>query len=207
MSFCPFFLTHQRKAVILSTAKTNNQTSQLLIRQIETQDLNDLCELLANSFHPPQGLMTLVYPLLKLGIYEDLRSRLHSPSPYYLCLVAQMSMAESVSPSRPISGTVEMTLRSYASSHHSTKHPYIANLAVRRGDRRQGIASHLLNHCEQTARAWGFQEIYLHVLETNYQAKQLYFNCGYHLYRTEYDYLNTWFHRPQRLLLRKKISY
>lgn len=207
MNFCPFFLTHQGKTVSLTTTKTNNQTTKLLIRQIETQDLNGLCELLANSFHPPKGLIVWVYPLLKLGIYEDLRSHLHSPSPYYVCLVAKMSMAGSVWASRPISGTVEMTLRSYTSSCYTVQYPYIANLAVREGDRRQGIARHLLNHCEQTARSWGFQEIYLHVLETNHQAKQLYFNCGYHLYRVEYDYLNTWFHRPQRLLLRKKISY
>ena len=195
VKFCPSLFTHQEQEIIKVTADADS----LVIRPVESTDLKNLCEVLAKCFHPPQGLMAWAHPLLKLGIYEDLRSRLRSPDSHYLCLVALVSM--------DVSGTVEMTLRSPSSTMGSVKHPYIANLAVGENYRRKGIARKLLQQCERKALTWGFTEIYLHVLDNNYQARQLYHNCGYRLYQVESSYLVDLWGGPKRLLLHKMISH
>ena len=204
VKFCPSSFTHQEQETVEISADVDQLTDQLTIRPVEPTDLKNLCEVLANCFYSPEGLMAWVYPLLKLGIYEDLRSRLRSPSSHYLCLVALVSMAGDKSNTN-VSGTVEMTLRSASPTMGSVKRPYIANLAVGKPYRRRGIASKLLKHCERTAQSWGFTEIYLHVLDNNSQARQLYGNCGYHLYRVESSYLGDLWGRPKRLLLHKII--
>ncbi|MGK7877434.1 MAG: GNAT family N-acetyltransferase [Xenococcaceae cyanobacterium] len=178
--------------------------SQLVIRTAQVKDLKGLAEVLTNSFHPPQGLLYWMYPLLKLGIYEDLRNRLHSCSPHYMCLVASKPVTTIVGEGEEIVGTVEIALRSTCSwPTICSQYPYISNLAVRNSARRQGIARKLLLKCEQVALDWGFQQLYLHVLENNYQARQLYFTSGYQLHRIESSLSGWLFKRPRRLLLNK----
>lgn len=170
-----------------------------MIRPVEPQDLSSLAEILTQSFHPAEGWMAWTHPLLKLGIYEDLRTRLGSKSPHYLCLVAIHGLDD-------VSGTVEMSLRSCSWTIQNTHYPYISNLAVGENYRRQGIASKLLVSCEQVALRWGFRDLYLHVLENNQQARRLYFECGYRLCRVESSYINLLLNRPRRLLMHKRIT-
>ena len=40
------------------------------------------------SFHSGEGFVEWVYPVLRLGIYEDLKNRLRSKAEHYICLVA-----------------------------------------------------------------------------------------------------------------------
>jgi ribosomal protein S18 acetylase RimI-like enzyme len=178
--------------------------AQLIIRTVELKDIKGLTDVLTHSFHPRQGLWFWLYPLLKLGISEDLRSRLRSSSPHYRCLVASKVVYEVGAEVEEIVGTAEIAMRSYAVA--SDRSPYISNLAVSQVYRRRGIARQLLNGCERVAREWGCQYISLHVLEDNHSAKQLYFTSGYQLHRIECS-LSSWlFKRPRRLLLRKKVS-
>ena len=145
-------------------------------------------------------------PLLKLGIYEDLRSRIRSRSPHYLCLVAIVPGDLDRGDEENIVGTVDIAVRSHFScSTRSASYPYISNLAVKNYYRRQGIGCKLLLRCEQTALDWGFKTIYLHVLENNHPAKQLYFSSGYRLDRIEYSLIGCLLNHPRRLLLNKQI--
>lgn len=182
------------------------------IRAAQLKDLPDLTDILAESFHSRKGLMRWVYPILRLGIYEDLRNRLRNTSPDYVCLVA-VSSAVTVEAKTPdsageLAGTVEMALKSTQGWQFCGTHPYLylSNLAVRTECRRQGAAKRLLTACEQIALEWGFQDLYLHVLEDNYQARRLYLKVGYRLHRADPGWGSLLLGQPRRLFLRKRLT-
>ena len=173
-------------------------------------DLPELADIIAESFHPRSGLLQWMYPLSRMGIYEDLRQRLHTRSPHYICFVATAQpLAGSHLPgnsSLPAAlGTVEMTLRIPSWYANSPVSPYLSNLAVRDCHRGQGIARTLLLACEQTAIAWGFNDIYLHVLENNYPAQRVYAKLDYQVCKTEMGLGSRLFGQPRRMLLHKQF--
>jgi ribosomal protein S18 acetylase RimI-like enzyme len=162
------------------------------------QDLKELVEILSHSFHQSVALSSWLSPLLKLGISEDIRSRLQTKNPHYRCFVAILEIPAQGS---KIVGTVEVSLRHRLLFTVSA--PYIANLAVAQEYRRQGIARKLLLQCEQTAQDWGFSELSLHVLENNLAAQELYFQDGYRLDTVE-NSLGSWlFNQPRQFYLKK----
>lgn len=179
--------------------------SYVIVRAARTSDLKRVAEVLTLCFHPPEGIISWVYPLLKLGVYEDLRTRLRAASPHYQSLVAcHQVITSSTNKQEEIIGTVEISLRcEWPTTRNSA---YISNLAVSSHCRRQGIARKLLLKCEEIALQWGFEELYLHVLENNNVAKQLYLNSGYQLHRIDFS-LSSWlFGSPRRLCLIKKLT-
>lgn len=179
--------------------------SQLQIRSAKLGDLSGLADVLAESFHARDGIFGWIYPILRLGIYEDLRTRLTSPAERYLCLVAVA--VDPVSLKEQLVGTVEMALRSRYPWQLSmaTRYPYLSNLAVHPQFRRLGLAQHLLTHCEQTAKQWGFSSVYLHVLENNRQARRLYYKLGYRLQDIDPSWDSILFRQPRRFFLRKRL--
>ncbi len=198
------------------------EENHFLIRSVRQPDLSALSEVLASSFHSQEGWMTWIYPLLKTGIYEDLRSRLHTRGPHYACLVAvkstpkSMTTPELVSRFAPLNllgesteglvGTVEMSLKNpHILQPWSSKYLYLSNLAVQSEYRRQGVASQLLRTCERIALDWGFRNLYLHVLENNHRAKRLYWKAGYRLQRIEVNPLTLVLGQPRQLFLRKQL--
>jgi len=56
----------------------------------------------------------------------------------------------------------------------------IANLAVDRECRRQGVGRRLVAEAEATAQEWGYDYIWLLVEESNERAQRLYRKMGYH---------------------------
>ena len=182
----------------------------MTIRAALPKDIQFLAEVLTDSFHAHQGKKNWFLPLLKLGIREDLRTRLASQASHYLCLVASIPLKAGSSYSdcrEEIVGTAEISVHSpFSWFKSSEKYPYISNLAVQSCYRRQGVARNLLLCCEQTARRWGFAEITLHVLENNYQAQQLYFSSGYQLKCIETGVASLLFQHPRRFLLNKSIQ-
>ncbi len=201
---------------------------ELTVRSAQFRDLKSLADILTTSFHSSEGWLTgWLYPFLSFGIYEDLRSRFRGASPHYHCFTAILvprrcalalakpsqgteregiaSIPTSTGQQEEITGTVEIALRSLPSGGHSHQYPYISNLAVSPNFRRRGIARQLLLSCEPIALEWGFKEIYLHVLENNDQAKQLYWSLGYRLKRVESDCFFGVFQQPRRLLLQKSL--
>ena len=181
--------------------------SGLTIRTAQVRDLTTLAEILTDSFHPRTGFVRWAYPMLRLGIYEDLRNRLRSNSPHYVCLVAVADGSSVTASGEALAGTVELALRSPPSWQKGAyQYPYISNLAVRKSCRRLGVAKQLLLACERTSLEWGFQDLYLHVLENNHQARQLYLKAGYQLRQVEPSYGAWLFGHPKRLFLHKHLT-
>jgi ribosomal protein S18 acetylase RimI-like enzyme len=215
---------------------SRRSTFPIAVRSVQQQDLASLAEVLVNSFHSQEGILGLFYPLLRMGIYEDLRSRLRNKTHRYACLVAVQTSAvqtpavqtaktetfnalhlhqlavvpgmgsffEIPARDRPI-GTVELTVRASQLWHtrQSTGYLYLSNLAVQAEYRRHGVAQQLLQACEQIALDWGFENIYLHVLENNPSARRLYRKAGYQLHEVEAG-IGTWLlGQPKQLFLRK----
>lgn len=196
-----------------------------LIRTVRQADLTILAEVLASSFHSQKGWMRWLYPILKAGIYEDLRSRLHTRGPHYACLVAVkptlggQATSELVARANPmglgllagradsIVGTVEMNLKTPPLLQPwNTKYLYLSNLAVNADYRRRGVARQLLQTCERIALDWGFHDIYLHVLEDNQPARRLYWRAGYRLHRIEVNPFTLLLGQPRQLFLHKHLG-
>lgn len=187
-----------------TTAVTPNASSKFQIRAATPADLTGVAQIIAESFHSQKGLLGCLFPLLRLGIYEDLRHRLASTAPYHLCLVAANTTNFNAD---DLVGTVEMGVKFNDSWTEVSKRVlYLSNLAVHPTYRRQGAASGLLLACEKVALNWGFQDLYLHVLENNHEARHLYFKLGYRVYKVE-SCLNAFFlRRSRQILLHKRLN-
>ena len=62
-----------------SLAATHTQASSLFqVRVAISSDLHGVSQIIAESFHSHQGIWGWTFPLLRLGIYEDLRYLLYS---------------------------------------------------------------------------------------------------------------------------------
>lgn len=196
-------------------------SSPLKIRAAKPEDLSHLAEILANSFHSRGGIAGWFYPLFRLGIYEDLRHRLQSSSSRYVCLVGiykdsalsehqdQLWVEQEVKPDWDcLVGTVEMSLRSNNPwrFYGSSGYPYLSNLAVHSSYRRRGVARQLLLSCEQIALNWGYQDLYLHVLENNHKARGLYSQLGYRLHQVDSNWACFLLGKPRQLLLHKRLT-
>lgn len=208
----PFFLTSTSNTQPVSGYSSH--PSHLSIRTAMPGDVLGLTEVLAESFHSREGFLGWVYPILRLGIYEDLRNRLASGTDYYVCLAAV-----SVNSTRPqvqkpncspevLVGTIEMGLRSPNSwiASGSRQFPYLSNLAVHPQYRRLGVAQQLLSRCESIAAQWGYSQLCLHVLENNNPAKRLYFKAGYRLTEIDHGWNTVLFGQPRRLFMRKALQ-
>lgn len=194
-------LTHRQ----LDPSRQLSGSSNLIIRAAEQKDLTNLSEVLATSFHDQSGIWRWAYPLWRLGIYEDLKIRLRSINPTSQCLVAIEPSSSQLGGGDRLTGTVEIGLRSTFSWQRPLHYPYISNLAVQKSSRRKGIAQKLLLACEQTALEWGFKDIYLHVMENNHHARQLYIKLGYNLCRIEPSWGYCILRQPRRLFLHKQL--
>lgn len=173
------------------------------IRAATPADLTDIAQIIAESFHAQNGFWGWAFPLLRLGIYEDFRHRLLSPAPHHICLVA---VDTTTNEANTLVGTVEMGMRLGDSWTRDKNFLYLSNLAVHPKYRRHGVASRLLMGCEEVSKDWGFYDLYLHVLENNSQARQLYFKLGYKVCSIE-SHLNSFFlRRSRQILLHKHLS-
>jgi ribosomal protein S18 acetylase RimI-like enzyme len=166
--------------------------------------LYEISEILTDSFPLTPPFMPWLNPLIRAGIHEDLRSRLRSTTPHYACLVAIDARPQRGEES--LVGTVEIGLRTGNPWQPKTsQYVYLSNLAVRQSMRRQGIAQQLLLSCERRVADWGYRRVYLHVLETNEQAKQLYFKLGYEVEEIQPSWGSFLFGQPKRIFLRKEL--
>lgn len=188
-------------------------SSHLFIRAVQLRDTHTLAEILADSFHSRQGWAGWLYPIFRLGIYEDLRNRLRACPPNYVCLVAgtvpqRLSLdAQTGKSCDYLIGTVEMAVRTSCPwFQRKSPYLYVSNLAVRPECRRQGVAGQLLEACERIAIHWSFQDLYLHVLEDNHQARNLYSNHGYRVQQVDIDWSLALFGQSRRLFLHKRLT-
>ncbi len=204
-----------------SASSQSDRSSEWRVRAARSEDVAGVAEILADSFHSREGALGWAYPFLRLGIYEDIRNRLCSTSPHHICLVVVDAAAKATTDiysygnTAKVTGTVEMAVRyippgtsdrSNDAHCHSCRYPYLSNLAVHPHYRRRGVAGQLLLSCEQIACSWGFNQLYLHVLENNYQARQLYFKLGYRLHQVDANWSAWLLRRPRQLLLNKHLG-
>jgi ribosomal protein S18 acetylase RimI-like enzyme len=193
----------------------------LSVRAAQLSELLDVAAIITESFHPTGDWLAWLSPVLRLGIYQDLRQRLLSRAVGYTCLVSDWQSASihasthigthtstyASTPAR-IAGTVEVSVRPISLQFHNAstvERPYLSNLAVHPDYRRHGVGAQLLLACEKTARDWGFEDLYLHVLENNQAARHLYTKLGYRLKQTDFPWI-TLLGQPRQLLLHKQLS-
>jgi GNAT superfamily N-acetyltransferase len=187
-----------------------------LLSQAELSQLLDVAALITETFYANDHWLGWLSPLIRLGIHQDLRQRLlnqldNTAYPHYACLIATRPAplpTLNLCPAKPtLLGTVEISLRSIPELGLSDfACPYLSNLAIGNPHRRQGIALQLLKRSEETIRNWGFREIYLHVLENNRAALDLYRKLGYHIRRSDNHWGNLLFGQPRQLLMHKALT-
>jgi ribosomal protein S18 acetylase RimI-like enzyme len=176
---------------------------RLTVQLIQTEDIPSAATLLSQAFYPNNGWLGWVSPILKLGIYQDLKMRCMAQSPHYACLVGVQVSGNAV---REIVGTIEVAARPLSAwPLMGPSVPYISNLAVSKPFRRQGMGRKLLLACEPIVHQWGFGELYLHVQGENRSARGLYSSMGYKLYRQNVPPWEKLLGPSQQLLLRKQL--
>jgi ribosomal protein S18 acetylase RimI-like enzyme len=190
---------HQSSFTDVSTSNS----CQFQIRAATSADLSGIAQIIAESFHSQKGLWGWAFPLFRLGIYEDLRHRLATRTPHQVCLVAFDTDTQS---NHQILATVELGVRFSDGWINVRKcYPYLSNLAVHPRYRRSGLASSLLISCEQVCQEWGFEDLYLHVLENNHQARRLYFKLGYRVQKVESHWDGFFFAPGRQMFLHKHL--
>lgn len=179
-----------------------SETGRYEIRAMQQSDLFEVSGILAESFPLSPEFLQWLIPIMRVGIQEDLRSRLRSASPHYSCFVVVDRERSDY-----LVGTVEVAVRNENPwSPKANQYVYLSNLAVRSEYRRQGIALKMLVKCDAVVRKWGFQSVYLHVLETNHSARQLYWKLGYRLQEAQSGFTSLLFGQPRRLFLKKQLN-
>ena len=174
--------------------------AELETRLANTADIANIADLLSQTFYQDQGWRSFLSPILKMGLCYELATRLQIPTPEkYQCLIVEAPDPKNPNLKRLV-GTIEISLRSLGiTAMMSAPKAYISNLAVRQEYRKHGIGFMLLKQCEEVARRWNRQMLFLHVRSDNVVALSLYNKLGY---RSSVD-------RPpievQRRLLTKKI--
>ena len=200
------------------------------VRTARSEDIPRIVTLLLASFYPHLNTTHWFYWLMRIGIREDIRTRLRTNSDRYACLVAvghdsrtypskntEQTTVQARQPSPvssapivgniPIVGTVEISLRPCETwRFFPPQRAYLSNLAIDPTYRRKGTAKQLLHTCENVAIQWGFHRIYLHVMANNKAAQALYEQAGYEPCEVSNPILASLGISPERLLLSKRLS-
>lgn len=182
-----------------------DRRSPFRIRAAQPKDLPAITGVLLASFYPQAKATRWLYWLMRIGIQEDIKTRLRSPASQYTCLVTTTIQPESAQ-SGAVIGTIEISQRPCeAWQLFPTKRAYLSNLAISPAHRRQGAAHQLLLTTESIALSWGFHRIYLHVMADNPAAYALYIQAGYQPSEVSNPILSGLGLRPRRLLLSKQV--
>ncbi|MCS6782129.1 MAG: GNAT family N-acetyltransferase [Gloeomargarita sp. SKYBB_i_bin120] len=161
-------------------------------RPLGLQDVSLLAQLLAACFPPPLNPGGCWTSLWERTIEHDIRQRLERDGDKILWLGTWRE--------GKLVGAVELSQRQW----RHRQYIYLANLAVAPAYRRQGIGRALLQLAEQAVQSWPQEQVYLHVMEDNQAARNLYAQLGYQVQRWEWTW-RTWLGGPRRLLLAKTV--
>ncbi len=185
---------------------TPYQWQPFRIRSAQRQDLPQIVAVLLASFYPQALATQWLYWLMRIGIQEDIKTRLKTSTNQYACLVAIALESDSAQSTGEVVGTAEVSQRPCETWRlFPPKRAYLSNLAIAPNHRRQGAARQLLSTCENIALGWGFHRIYLHVMADNPAAQSLYRQAGYQSIAVSNPILSGLGLRPERLLLSKQL--
>lgn len=180
-------------------------TSHTIIRSASVDEAVAIAEVMTLSFNNFNGLTFWMYPLMKMGIAQDVRQRLENHDNNHRGIVAVNVVRIGKEIHQEIVGTIELSFHYNKRWHKQEQYGYIANLAVRKNYRRQGIATQLLSHCETIALEKNFFNLKLHVLSGNSGGQKLYLNNGYRVSQVETDLYSLFVPSKRRLLLAKSL--
>ncbi len=189
----------------LFNSTRNYRVSSTIFRQATLDDVEGIAEVLTLGFNNFNDLTFWLYPLIKIGVCQDLRKRLQNDEQKNICLIAINIIQRGNKVEQEVLGTVELSFRERYHWQKKEKYAYIANLAVSENHRRQGIASELLFRCQQIAQEKNYGHLYLHVLASNHDAQQLYINNGYTIQEVETDLFSLFVPSQRRLLMTKSL--
>ncbi|MGD1865253.1 MAG: GNAT family N-acetyltransferase [Phormidesmis sp.] len=185
------------------------------IRSAQRKDLPQIVAVLLASFYPQAQATQWLYWLMRIGIQEDIKTRLKTPANQYACLVAIFQgkgpaialETDSAQSTGEVVGTAEISQRPCETWRFlPPKRAYLSNLAIEASHRRQGAANQLIATCETIAMSWGYRRIYLHVMANNSAAQALYAQAGYRPCEVSNPILAGLGLRPERLLLSKSLN-
>lgn len=203
---------------------TTSQPNLIRVRTARSDDLPRIVAVLLASFYPNIKATHWFYWLMRIGIREDIRTRLRTHSNQYACLVADgadswastaigskpaavSTKPAGAKPARTVIGTIEISQRPCETwRFFPPPRAYLSNLAIDPTYRRKGAAMKLLRTCENVALQWGFHRVYLHVMADNKAARTLYEQAGYQPCEISNPILASLGIRPERLLLSKSLS-
>ncbi|MEM6868694.1 MAG: GNAT family N-acetyltransferase, partial [Cyanobacteria bacterium P01_C01_bin.121] len=187
-------------------ARPSYQWHPFRIRSAQRKDLPQIVAVLLTSFYPQARATQWLYWLMRVGIQEDIKTRLKTPANQYACLVAISLDPDSAQSTGEVIGTVEISQRPCEAWRFlPPKRAYLSNLAIAPSHRRQGAANQLIATCETIAVSWGYRRIYLHVMANNSAAQALYRQAGYQPCEVSNPILSGLGLRPERLLLSKSL--
>jgi len=187
-------------------SSAERRPSCFCVRAAQAKDLSEIVTVLLNSFYAQAKATQWLYWILRIGIHEDTKAKIRTPSEQYVCLVATTRPLDSAQSGQVI-GTAEISQRPCETWQFFPPHrAYLSNLAISPTHRRQGAAQQLILTCETIALGWGFRHAYLHVMADNVAAKRLYEQLGYQPCEVSNPVLSMFGLRPQRLLMSKRIA-
>ena len=185
---------------------TSYQWQPFRIRSAQRQDLSKIVAVLLASFYPTAQATQWLYWLMRVGIQEDIKTRMKPPANQYACLVALRLATHSAQATGDIVGTAGISQRPCETWKLIPANlSYLSNLAIAPHYRRQGAASQLLQTAESIALSWGFHRTYLHVMANNAAAQALYLQAGYEPCEVSNPNLSGLGNRPQRIKLSKQL--
>jgi len=189
------------------TVSSSSPWQPFRIRSAQRRDLPQIVAVLLASFYPQAQGTQWLYWLMRVGIQEDIKTRLKTPANQYACLVAIALDMNSAQSTGEVIGTAEISQRPCeAWRFFPPKRAYLSNLAIAPGRRRQGAANQLIATCETIALSWGYHRVYLHVMSNNSAAQALYSKAGYQRCEVSNPILAGLGIRPERLLLFKQLT-
>ena len=187
-------------------------SSSTIVRNAQIEDVSSISEILTLGFHRFNDFTFWIYPLYRFSLCAELKGKLQDElakdknDRESYCLVAVQISNVNKEICQQIVGTVEFSIRRRSSWYNHSKYGYIANLAVNEHYRRQGIASKLLDKCEQIAQEKNLPNISLHVLASNEVGQQLYQKNGYDIKDVETDLYSLFVTSKRRVLMTKNLS-
>ena len=164
----------KRKRSLFERSNLNfehTQTSSVYIRDIQKNDLKRVSDILTASFFSTANILS--WPTEWLKTFLSLEDSFSASSGDNFCMFVACDKSTDF-----VVGFCEIDSR-LTSKPLNIPRPYMCNLAVDQDYRRRGIATALVQKCEEQAIKWEKEAIYLRVRRTNPSALEFYRGIQY----------------------------